>query len=233
MAYPVFIKTDAVQLLLRMNTWVSPRTNLTENSLTVDALMATYWLNTEEQINTSKSNLEHLRQFAEERNLVISEAGLQEAADHLDVELAGRNVNGWVVFISFFGHPHNLWNFMLDAVLAAKNDEHLLKIAAGPAEHILAHYGSMVPYFEEQARRDRKFKRMLTGVWRHRMSDDVWMRLRAIQSDVPDPFSSMIPLDQGIAYMADSLSQADRENDDKGMYRRDAKGEWKKLARLK
>jgi hypothetical protein len=76
MAYPVFIKTDAVQLLLRMNTWVSPRTNLTENSLTVDALMATYWLNTEEQINTSKSNLEHLRQFAEERNLVISEAGL-------------------------------------------------------------------------------------------------------------------------------------------------------------
>jgi hypothetical protein len=33
--------------------------------------------------------------------------------------------------------------------------------------------------------------------------------------------------------MADSLSQADRENDDKGMYRRDAKGEWKKLARLK
>jgi len=144
------------------------------------------------------------------------------------------DVDQWVTFITFFAHPNALWNFMLDAVAAAENDDQLEKIAASLAEHILAHYGSTIPRFEAQALRDSRFKRMLTGVWRHRMSDHVWMRLRAIQSDVHAPLSNMIPLEHGVDYMSDSLSQDDRKHDDKGRYILQADGDWKKrLGRAK
>ncbi len=117
---------------------------------------------------------------------------------------------------------------MLEAVTAADNDDHLEAVAAGLAEHILAHYGSMIPLFEKQARKDRRFKRMLTGVWRNRMSDDVWLRLRTIQSDVPDPLSNMLPLQHGVEYMSDNLSKEDRQKADKGRFVRDSQGIWRK-----
>ncbi len=203
---------------------------MTDISVTVEQLLAAFWLDSENQEYPPKPPLERLRQFAEERRYAISDADLQEAADHLSGKLAGGEADGWVVFICFWGHPRALWNFMIDAVAMADNDGHLEKIAACLAEHILAHYGSMIPHFEFWAKKDCTFKRMLTGVWRHRMSDDVWMRLRAIQAEVPDPLSNLIALEQGVEYMADTMSAEDRKNDDKTgcRYCRDSDGKWQK-----
>ncbi len=115
---------------------------------------------------------------------------------------------------------------MLNAVAFAETEDHLGRIACGLAEILLAHYGSLMPLFEERARKDPKFARMLTGVWRHRMSDEVWMRLRALQAAVELPLSQMIPLENGIDYMAEHLKPDDRSTPDKGRYSRDAAGNW-------
>lgn len=118
---------------------------------------------------------------------------------------------------------------MVDTVALAKNDGHLSEIANSLAIHILAHYGSMMPDFEEVASTDQKFKRMLTGVWRHRMSDDVWNRLRIMHSEVSDPLASMIPLENGAEYMSASLTQSDRVNANKGPYFKDEGGDWQRV----
>ena len=103
----------------------------------------------------------------------VSQEVLQEATCHLTGRLSKGDVNKWIVFICFWGHPHTLWDFMLDAVEMAVDDRDLQVIATELAEHILAHYGSMIGHFESRASSDRNFRRMLTGVWRHRMSDEV------------------------------------------------------------
>lgn len=203
---------------------------MTDATATVGQLLAAYWLQDDPKTLDERKGIECLRQFADGKRLLVSDAVLQQAVHHLNGGLAKGDVGQWIVLICFWGHPHAIWDFMLDALSVAESDEHLGKIATGLAEHILAHYGSMMPYFEEYARADSRFKRMLTGVWRHRMSDDVWMRLRAMQAEVSDPLSTMIPLEHGVEYMAHSLSREDRVNEDKSRcrYRRDAEGNWRK-----
>jgi hypothetical protein len=201
---------------------------LTKSPITVEKLLALYWLNSENEVASPENTAENLRRFSESRGLEASDLVLEKATEHLNGALSKGDVGQWVVSICFFAHPHTLWNFMLDAVEVAENDDHLGGIAASLAEHMLAYYGSMLPHFEAQARHDSRFKRMLTGVRRHIMSDRVWMRLRALQSGVPDPLSEMIPLENGVDYMADTLKPEYRENDDKGQYVRGADGQWHK-----
>jgi len=203
-----------------------PRLKLSDVSISLGKLLASYWLDTKDFIKKSDSSAPALRQFAERRGFSVSDEDLQKAAVHLDGEMSEGDPNRWVVFICFFGHPHALWNFMMDAmsVASCSNDYH--KIATELAEHILAHYGSMIGYFEKIAKADNRFVHMLTGVWRHRMSDDVWMRLRAIQAQDCDPLPMMIPLENGVDYMAHSLSEEDRTSPDKGRYILDAEGNW-------
>lgn len=193
--------------------------------MTTEKLLVSYWLNSENQTNSPQNSIECLRQFAKEKNYMVSDKAFLEAAHHLDGELTKGDVDQWIVFVCFLGHPHALWNLMLDAVTVADSDKHLGKIAVGLAEHILAHYGSMISHFEKQALRDHRFKRMLTGVWRHRMSDNVWARLRVMQSNIPAPLSTMDPLEYGVEH----LGREDRENADKGPYLRDANGDWQKV----
>lgn len=189
-------------------------------------LLATYWLSSDTQIVSPERTAETLRRFSKDRDLAVSASVLKQAADHLNGALSKGDVDRWVTMICFWSHPHTLWNFMLDTVAAADNDDHLGKIAASLAEHILAHYGSMIPLFEMQAFKDKRFKRMLTGVWRHRMSDRVWARLRQLQADIPNPLPTMTPLKHGVDYMSEALKPEDRENDDKGRYMRAPDGTW-------
>ena len=61
------------------------------------------------------------------------------------------------------------------------------------------------------------------------MSDEVWLRLRIMQSEVSDPLAGMIPLENGAEYMSASLTQSDRANADKGLYFRDECGDWQRV----
>ncbi|MEM9629708.1 MAG: DUF6869 domain-containing protein [Pseudomonadota bacterium] len=201
---------------------------MTEKTLSAEQLLATFWLNTIGDSNPTKCNLENLRRFAAAKCCNVSDAALQEAAKKVSGDLFKDDVDGWITLVCFFGHPLALWNFLIDAVAMAETDEHLGTIAAGPAEHLLSYYGSLIPLFERQAQRDSKFKRMLTGVWRLKMCDEVWLRLRKVQADEQNPLPEMIPLEHGAEWMRDSLSEEDRKNADKGRYVKDSKGFWQK-----
>ena len=212
-------------------TWVLPRHKLPKNSLTNEQLLAAFWLDGDPDPNSKRTILEKLTTFVKARQFKISDASIDKAVEHLDGDLINQDIEGWVTLVSFMAHPHAIWNLMLDAVALAKTDSQLSRIACGLAEPLLAHYGSLMPLFERRARKDPKFACMLTGAWRHRMSDDVWARLRVLQAEVARPLPAMIPLDQGVEHMNEYISAEDRMTADKGIYIQDTQGNWSK-ARL-
>ena len=194
--------------------------------MTTEQLLAAFWLDGDLQPDNNATKLQQLTSFVEKRQFRTADDAVENAAKHLQVRFVKEDVRTWVCWLSFMGHPHAIWNFMLNAVCLAKTDDQLWRIASDLAEILLAHYGSLMPFFENQARKDPKFARMLTGAWRHRMCDDVWVRLRVLQAEVETPLPQVISLENGLEYMARHVSQSDRDTLDKGRYSPDAKGNW-------
>lgn len=92
-----------------------------------------------------------------------------------------------VVMLGFMAPADQQWEFLVAAVDNSTTDEELRHIAAGPAECLLSRKGEdSITWFEERASSDRRLARMLTGVWRHMMADDVWRRVQALQAAVDD-----------------------------------------------
>jgi hypothetical protein len=57
-------------------------------------------------------------------------------------------------------------------------------LAAGPLEDLLADSGpAIIERVEAEARRDLKFRRLLKGVWRSHMQDDIWERINQLRSE--------------------------------------------------
>jgi hypothetical protein len=87
-----------------------------------------------------------------------------------------------VVMMNFTARPEHQWRFILAAVAHA-SDQELGHIAAGPVEHLLGKHGAQ--YIDQVAGRaeaDPKFARMLSGVWKYMMTDDVWARVEALKA---------------------------------------------------
>ncbi len=92
-----------------------------------------------------------------------------------------------VVEMNFFASAETQWRFLVAAVAAAQNDDHLGHLAAGPLEHLLGHHGHYIEFVEAQSAADPRFARMTTGAWQNQMADDVWKRLQRIRDDIADP----------------------------------------------
>jgi hypothetical protein len=93
-----------------------------------------------------------------------------------------------VVLMNFTATAEQQWAFILAAVDAARSDEDLSHIAAGPLEHLLGNHGeTYIGAVEEMARESRTFARALTGVWQHTMSDVIWARVQKLKESVPNP----------------------------------------------
>ena len=93
-----------------------------------------------------------------------------------------------VVSMNFTARPELQWRFILMAVSLAESDDELSHIAAGPIEHLLGWHGEdYIGRVEEQAAADPKFARTLTGVWRYKMSDEVWSRVERLKAQVGEP----------------------------------------------
>jgi hypothetical protein len=91
-----------------------------------------------------------------------------------------------VVMMNFTATPEQQWQFILAAVASA-SDEELGHIAAGPMEHLLGKHGeSYIDEVERRATADPRFARMLSGVWKYRMTDEVWVRVVALKARFPD-----------------------------------------------
>jgi hypothetical protein len=101
-----------------------------------------------------------------------------------------------VTLMSFTARPQHQWQFILKAVALVDSDDGMGHIAAGPLEHLLGWHGEVViEQVEERSARDPKFARVLTGVWRYRISDSIWARVRALQARVAEPLPGCIPFE--------------------------------------
>lgn len=107
---------------------------------------------------------------------------LAESDDEPDMQEA-------VVWMNFTASPDEQWQFICSALGQAESDDELGHIAAGPMEHLLGSHGDSIARVETRASADRKFARMLTGVSKHTMADDVWARVQAIQASVSEPLA--------------------------------------------
>jgi hypothetical protein len=92
-----------------------------------------------------------------------------------------------VVMMNFTARPEHQWQFILAAVAHASDDE-LGHIAAGPIEHLLGKHGEhYIDKVEQRAEADPKFARMLAGVWKYMMTDEVWARVQALKARYAPP----------------------------------------------
>ena len=84
-----------------------------------------------------------------------------------------------MVALTFLAPPDEQWAFILELIAAAPHDEQVLnRLAAGPVEGLLGRHGAaVIERVEALAERDAKFRLILTSVWQHTMSDDIWERV--------------------------------------------------------
>ena len=77
--------------------------------------------------------------------------------------------------------PDLCWELILEILRIDQSDRVVGNLAAGPLEDLLVRHGAkMIDRVESQARKDRRFKNLLGGVWKNAMSDDVWSRVKAV-----------------------------------------------------
>jgi hypothetical protein len=92
-----------------------------------------------------------------------------------------------VTMMNFTAKPDHQWQFILAAITHA-SDEELGHIAAGPVEHLLGKHGDKyIDRVEGSAEADPKFARMLSGVWKYMMTEEVWARVEALKARFPAP----------------------------------------------
>ena len=93
--------------------------------------------------------------------------------------------NAWATSASidlfFDGKSEELWQLIL---LIHERDQSIKiqqVLSAGPIEDLLSRFGEhYIDRIEEKARKDPAFAKLLGGVWKSDMSDDIWARLQAV-----------------------------------------------------
>jgi len=87
-----------------------------------------------------------------------------------------------VVLMNFFASEEFQWKFIMRAFTLAYDANHLSAMAAGPVEHLLAFHGERwIEKIEKESLANDNFAWMMTSVWQHKMSDEIWERVQTIQ----------------------------------------------------
>ena len=78
-------------------------------------------------------------------------------------------------------NPEKAWAFILLAISSPICEPHLGLLAAGPLEDLLFFHGTeFIDRVEVEAKSSPQFAHVLGGVWRFRMTDDVWTRVQKV-----------------------------------------------------
>ena len=77
--------------------------------------------------------------------------------------------------------PDEAW-FLILEILRRNNSSQIVELlAAGPLEDLLAHHGErMIASVETEAKGNPEFARLLGGVWKNAMSEEVWSRVQTV-----------------------------------------------------
>ncbi len=98
--------------------------------------------------------------------------------------LPARESAGWSTDAEYelrYEDPEGLWKLILE-IHRRDHSTHIRKIlSAGPIEDLLSLYGErFIDRVELEAKSDPLFARVLGGVWRGDMTQDMWDRLQAV-----------------------------------------------------
>jgi hypothetical protein len=76
--------------------------------------------------------------------------------------------------------PHKAWRVILLIWSIDQSIKTMQSLSAGEIENLLTRNGiEIIALVEAEARRDPSFAKLLGGVWKNRMTDEVWSRLQA------------------------------------------------------
>lgn len=77
--------------------------------------------------------------------------------------------------------PELAWKAILAAIDQPRMAPFLGNLAASPLEELLdLHGAAFIDRVEQRARSDRRFARVLGGVWQSAMPDAIWQRVQAV-----------------------------------------------------
>ena len=108
----------------------------------------------------------------------IAKAWMQE----IEANQKDGKAGDWVIIINFFYPPEVQWRFILQCVNHAKSSDQCCAVGVGPVEHLLGFHGeNWISRIERLAAENETFREMIQCVWRHKMTDDVWKRVQALQ----------------------------------------------------
>lgn len=131
----------------------------------------------------------HWEKLSDERWQNLAEKYLSEIRENQGKEYkAEDNKYGLIVTdFRFSSAPELQWKFILLTISLAGTDAELADIAAGQIEHLLGWHGeNYIDSVEREAENNPKFARALTGVWKYRITDEIWARIQILQSRVKD-----------------------------------------------
>jgi hypothetical protein len=79
------------------------------------------------------------------------------------------------------GEPEQLWRF-IKKVLSVDSSNRIQEVlSAGPLEDLLAMHGdTVIEWVESEAKSNPLFARLLGGVWKSSMTNEVWSRVQAV-----------------------------------------------------
>ena len=113
--------------------------------------------------------------------VAFAQAWLAELRGTSDADAS--DIGQSVVLMNFTASPDQQWQFVLAAMIQATSGDELGHIAAGPVEHLLGWHGEdYIGRVERQAKSDPQFARMLTGVRKYMMSDEIWQRVQELRA---------------------------------------------------
>jgi hypothetical protein len=129
---------------------------------------------------------EHWEKLTEEQWLNLAQQYLDEINRNIGKEYNEED-NKWGLLVTefrFTSSPQLQWRFILLAISLSNNDEQLSDIAAGNIEHLLGWHGeAYIKIVENEAKNNPKFAKAITGVWKYKMTDEVWERVQKLQSE--------------------------------------------------
>jgi hypothetical protein len=103
---------------------------------------------------------------------------------HLSLEGSpDREATAWAtdLYELEYNDPETLWLLILAVHARDQSPRIQENLSAGPVEDLLAKHGDrFIERVEAQARQDPMFAKLLGGVWKNTISEEIWLRLQAV-----------------------------------------------------
>ena len=99
-----------------------------------------------------------------------------------DDELDDKYFWAWEKIIDLIRHePENAWELIKKILKYDSSYKIISRLSAGPLETFLVDHGEkFIDRVEEEAKKNPDFAKLLGGVWKNAMSDEVWERIQKV-----------------------------------------------------